>query len=340
MDSPTEIRHRSRPRAGHVFLTLVALISVAAIGSQLWRTAPQGPGIAATATRPLALSRDGSGAAPLAADAAVNLTAPDVALAATEPEALVAESEGRADDALIVRTASLELEASDITVSLREARIRMTDLGGYVSGSDAYDQGESRWAMVTYRVPVVRFAEAIDALRGLADRVVRESTQSVEVTGSVMDLDARIVNLRASEAALAEIMGRAGRIDDVLAVQMRLEDVRGQIEQLEAQRAHLADQAALSTVTVSWTTPVAAVSVAREGWDLAREIDAALAQTVQALQGAVSLAVWLIVVVLPLLGVPLLLALAVLLVRRRGQHGQPGPTLGPGPDAARPAAAD
>ena len=149
---------------------------------------------------------------------------------------------------------------------------------------------------------------------GEADRVVREATQSIEVTGQVMDLDARIANLRASEAALVEIMDRAGRIEDVLAVQMRLEEVRGQIEQLEAQRAHLADQAALSTLTVSWYTPVAAVAAAQEGWDLGSEVDAALAQTVDALQGLVGLGVWFAVVVLPLVVLPLLALLLLILI--------------------------
>jgi hypothetical protein len=232
--------------------------------------------------------------------------------------AVPAEGEARVDDALIVRTAGLELEVEDVAAALPAARSAITGLGGYVSGSDEYDQGETRWASVTYRLPVDEFSAAIDALRGLAARVVRESTQSTEVTATVVDLDARIANLRASEAALVEIMDRAGRIEDVLSVQMRLEDVRGQIEMLEAQRANLADQAALSTITVSWFTPVAAVAIAQEGWDLGGEIDMALAQTVAALQRVASLAVWFAVVVLPLLGVPLLalLGLAVLLRRR------------------------
>jgi hypothetical protein len=236
-----------------------------------------------------------------------------------------------------VRTANLEIEVADLAGTLRDARVAMAALDGYVSGSDAYDQGESRWATVTYRVPVERFGEAVDALRGLAARVVRESTQSVEVTGTVMDLDARIANLRASEAALAEIMDRAGRIEDVLAVQMRLEEVRGQIEQLDAQRTHLADQAALSTLTVNWYTPVAAVAVAREGWDLGSQVDGALAQTVEALQGLVSVGVWFAVVALPLLGLPLLLLVVlVIVVRRRGQPGHDGS----GPETASPARAD
>jgi hypothetical protein len=112
-------------------------------------------------------------------------------------------------------------------------------------------------------------------------------------------------------------MDRAGRIDDVLSVQSRLEDVRGRIEQLEAQRATLADQAALSTLTVSWYTPVAAVSVVQEGWDVATEADRALAQTVEALQGLASLGIWFGVVVLPLVVLPVLLVLVALVVLRR-----------------------
>jgi hypothetical protein len=246
-----------------------------------------------------------------------------------------AESQSRVDDALIVRTASLELEVADVAGVLLSARDEIGLLGGYVAGSDEYDQGDRRWASVTYRVPVDRFSEALDALRGLSERVVRESTQSAEVTATVVDLDARITNLRASEAALVEIMDRSGRMEDVLAVQMRLEDVRGQIERLEAQRASLADQAALSTLTVTWFTPVAAVTVAQEGWSFGTELDAALAQTVEALQGLASLGVWFAVVALPLLGLPLLLLVALYLWLRR-RVGSGGGREGGGSDSGSP----
>jgi hypothetical protein len=234
-------------------------------------------------------------------------------------EAAAAGPASVADDALIVRTGSLELEVADVAAVLALARGEIAGLGGYVAGSDEYDQGEQRWASVTYRVPVERFEQAIDGLRGLADRVVRETTQSQEVTAQVVDLDARIRNLRASEDALVAIMDRAGRIDDVLSVQLRLEDVRRQVEQLTAQRDELASRAALATLTAYWVTPVAAVAVAREGWDLATQVDAALAQTVSALQGLATVLVWIVVVALPLLGLPFLVAclLAFVAFRRR-----------------------
>lgn len=307
-------RPAARSRSSLVFWALIALvISVAVVGQLL------GQG----ALRSQALDADESKAAGLAFLAPQGESAPaplrdDLAAGVFEAEDGAAPAAARpVDAALIVRTGSLELEIEDVAAALVAARREIAQLDGYVAGSDEYDQGESRWASVTYRVPVERFGEAIATLRGLSDRVVRESTQSAEVTATVVDLDARISNLRASEQALVEIMDRAGRIDDVLSVQSRLEDVRGRIEQLEAQRANLADQAALSTLTVNWYTPVAAVSVVQEGWDVASEADRALAQTVEALQGLASLAIWFGVVVLPLVVLPVLLVLAALIVLRR-----------------------
>jgi hypothetical protein len=317
----------SRPRSLIVFWALIAIVIAMASSSLLLQQAPSlgevDPTVAMGEADALG---DGSG---LKAASALVVPAAEPAMSLLTSDRVddgsaVVEAPGPVDDARIVRTASLELEVEDVSTTLAAARRAMAALGGYVAGSDEVDQGESRWATVTYRVPVERFGEAIESLRGLSDRVVRESTQSTEVTATIVDLDARIDNLRASEAALVEIMDRAGRIDDVLAVQARLEIVRGQIEQLDAQRSHLADQAALSTLTVSWFTPVAAVTVAQQGWDLGSEVDAALARTVEVLQGLASLAIWFAVVVLPLAGVPLLVVAALLvLLRRRGRVSVP-----------------
>lgn len=332
MEAMNPRRRAVNVRASSVAWALVALVIVIAFGSMLLKS---GTPLAEPVAQPgLALDEGLSKAerGVLADDVAplVGVPAAD-GLATGEMQAFATEADAdpvsRVDDALIVRTASLELEVDDVATVLGDARREVAALGGYVAGSDEYDQGEHRWASVTYRVPVDRFEAAIAALRGLSTRVVRESTQSAEVTATVVDLDARIANLRASEAALVDIMDRAGRIEDVLSVQMRLEDVRGQIEQLEAQRANLADQAALSTLAVSWFTPVAAVTVAQEGWDLLAEVDAALAQTLEALQGVASLIVWLTVVALPLLGVPLLLLAAIIVLLRRGRRASGRMTL-------------
>jgi len=47
------------------------------------------------------------------------------------------------------------------------------------------------------------------------------------------------------------LVAKATKIEDILAVQSRLDDVQGQIEQLSAQLKQLSNQADLSTLTVT-----------------------------------------------------------------------------------------
>ena len=155
----------------------------------------------------------------------------------------------------------------------------------------------------------------------------------------MVDLTARVANLRASEAALIEIMDGSGSIEDVLAVQARLSEVRGEIEQLVAQQQDLEGRAALATLTVTWSSAVPAVTTTAAGWDLASVVDEAAAQTVAAGQWLVSALVWLAIVGLPVIGLPLLLLAAVVVVVRRRLGGRSIATPTAGPDAPGGAAA-
>ena len=100
--------------------------------------------------------------------------------------------------------------------------------------------------------------------------------------------------------------------------------MRGQIEQLVAERDHLKDQAAYGTMTVGWTIPLVAVTQAQQGWDPAKIVDEAVAQLVQLGQGLFSIAIWFAIVGLPLLIVGLiLLGIALVVARRLGFGRRP-----------------
>jgi Domain of unknown function (DUF4349) len=248
------------------------------------------------------------------------------------------ESDAVVDGALIVRTGTLELQVKDVAGVVTRARDLVASLGGYVAGSDESNQGDKHTATITYRVPVDKWQDAITGLRGLADQVVHESTQAQEVTAQVVDLNARLANLQASEASLREIASRAGTITDVLAVQDKLTEVRDQIERITAQQKDLTGRAALGTLEAIWETPTVAVTEARSGWDLGTEIDRAAAQTVSAGQSLASFLVWLVVVGVPVFGPILVIVLAAALLFRRWAARRPprapgagwGP-VGPGP---------
>jgi hypothetical protein len=119
----------------------------------------------------------------------------------------------------------------------------------------------------------------------------------------------------------------------VLKVQSELTTVRGEIESLTAQRDMLAQRAALATLEVGYNVPITATTVASEGWDLGAEIDSAVAALVKLGQGALSLAVWLLIVFVPVvLPIVAVILLAVWLRRRWvAAHPHVPPAAGPTP---------
>lgn len=224
------------------------------------------------------------------------------------------------DDARIVRTGTIDLEVGDVGTSLTKARDGIRAMGGYIGASSTQNDGDTPIASVTYRIPSDRWEDALDLLRGISGpgtKVVAERTDAVEVTGQVIDLQARIKNLRAAEASLQEIATKAVKISDVLEVQNQLTNVRGQIEQLTAQLADVEDRASYATLTASYRVPIVAVEIAQKGWDPKVVVDEASASLIDILQALTSAGIWLAIVWLPILLVLGVVIVAVAWVLRR-----------------------
>jgi hypothetical protein len=238
------------------------------------------------------------------------------------------------DASKIIRTGALQLEVVDVTASLNAARGSIVGMGGYIGASQQQRDGDNVLATITYRIPSERWEEALDALRKLG-KEVGEQTDSADVAGQLVDLDARIRNLKASETALVKHLAEAARVSDVLEIESRLSDVRGQIEQLSAQKAGLDDQVAYATLTVTYGVEVQAVKQAAESWNPKNEVDRAGASLVGFLQALATAGIWFAIVWLPILLVLGIVAAAALFVARRlglvRRASPPVPPLPPAP---------
>lgn len=222
------------------------------------------------------------------------------------------------DGARIVFTGSLDLQVSDLAAAVASGRDVANGLGGYVGGSRMSNNGEQSTASIAYRIPSDRWEEGLAAFRALGT-VIGEQTDSADVTGQLVDLEARIRNLRASETALQRIAADATAVEDVLDVEKRLTEIRGQIEQLDAQRANLDDQASFGTLTVTYGREIVAVVEAARGWNPAAEVDRASATLVDVVQAITTAGIWFAIVWLPLLVVlAILLLVGRFILRRAG----------------------
>jgi hypothetical protein len=229
---------------------------------------------------------------------------------------------------LIVRTGQLNLEVAVLDEALTAAERAVSAAGGYVAASQRQGDDENAGAMVTYRIPVERWEATLTALRKVGVKVLLEQTGSEEVTSQVVDLGARLANLRATESALQAIMVKATKIPDILEVQSQLTGVRMEIEQLTAQKQSLEERAAMATLTVGYSLPpTVAVTQVQEGWDPANEVDRAAATLVGLGQGVANAAIWFVIVLLPLaLVLGILVGVAWLVARRFRPRSAPPAT--------------
>ena len=153
--------------------------------------------------------------------------------------------------ARIVRTATLRIVATDFS-GVRSAIDRiLQDSGGFVGSITASDRpGATRSIRGDLRIPSGRFDGALAALRALG-RVTEDSQNAEDVTSTVVDLDVRVSNARATEKRLSEVLqNRTGRLSDVLEVEREIMRVRTEIEQMESQRKLLDGRIEYATLTL------------------------------------------------------------------------------------------
>jgi len=158
----------------------------------------------------------------------------------------------------IIRTGEVRLRVDDYEAARANLTAAVEARGGYVSDStqQVHDRGDESWTSgrVVLRVPAENFSGMMATAEG-EGRVLESSTSTQDVTDQVVDLQARLENLRAERERLRELYQRANDTEDILAVERRLSEVQTEIERTEARLQNLQRQVAYSTITVEMTEP-------------------------------------------------------------------------------------
>ncbi len=157
------------------------------------------------------------------------------------------------DGRKIVRTTSMSMVVQHPAEIAEQITALAESLGGYLVASDGGGQNAT-FGSLTIRVPAAKFEQARGEIRKLGVRVDSEKVEAEDVTRQYVDQDASIRNLRAEEAQYLLIMKQASTVKDMLAVCENLSEVRGQIEQQQAEFNALSRQIETVAIAVSLRT--------------------------------------------------------------------------------------
>lgn len=293
--------------------------------------------------------KQGSSAAPPATDAAAGKAVGVLAPAPAAPQAAVAAARsGAAAPAatsqpaqgasgpsvtlpsnlpasqMLIKNASVRIEAKDPTAGLDRLSQIAADLQGQLTNSQYSYQGDRLFITQTVTVPADRFASAMSRIRALGKELGKELSENVttqDVTEEYVDVQAQIDNLRVSQQRLQELLAKTSDVNQLLAVQRELSNVEGQMERLEGRAKYLDSKSAVSTIEVTFQMPpVESAPPIATGWQPTDVALQSLAFTLSFWQGVLTLAIRMIIFIIPL--TPFLAIAYVVWRRARAERGQ------------------
>lgn len=163
-------------------------------------------------------------------------------------------------------TMDIQAEAEDLDAALSAVTEKAGALGGYIEDQSQYNGSlysgrRYRSASLTVRVPAEKLEEFTAAVEN-AGNVVSSSRSTQDVTLEYVDTESRITALKTEQTRLLELMDEAATMSDLLEIESRLTDVRGELEQYTSRLKVLENQVDYATVNLDLTevteyTPVA-----------------------------------------------------------------------------------
>jgi hypothetical protein len=211
---------------------------------------------------------------------------------------------GAAQDRLVIRSASLQIQVADVDEADVQARALVDRAGGYIVSSSTTGEGNGLLILISARVPAAQFDATLSATQALAARVLGRSLAGQDVTEEFVDLKARLHNLEATRDRVEGFLGQAKKVDEALLVNTTLSDLQGQIEQIKGRIQYLSESSAFSTIELT-IQPVPVVPLtSEEGWQPVAVARGALHDVIATgqvlINALIVIAIWSPLTVLPL----------------------------------------
>ncbi len=239
-----------------------------------------------------------------------------------------------AEERMVIYNANLQIAVEDPLAAMESVIAMAEGAGGFVVNSNTYQSTGSNGRKIphvnlTVRVPAGQLDSIMDQIKGLtpdpSEDVLSENVSGQDVTAEYTDLESRLRNLEAAEAALVELMDQAQDTEDVLDIFDELTYYRGEIESVKGRMQYLEESAALSAITVEIVAKESLQPIEIAGWEPKGTVKKAVEALINTGQTLVDGLIWLGIYCLPFL-IPLGVAIHFLvrLIRKRKARKQAG----------------
>lgn len=223
---------------------------------------------------------------------------------------------------LVIQNADMSIVVVKPLEAMKQISAMTSEFGGFVVNSYSRTVTTERGdevleANITIRVDSTRLETVMERIRALTpnaeEDVLSENVSGQDVTKEYVDLESQLRNLKQTEAQLQKIMDQATQTEDVLAVYRELTSIREQIEVKTGQMKYYEEAAALSSVSVYIQAQEAVTPIKLGSWQPVGTARNAVQALLDTLQFLARVAIWIVIVVIP---VGLVICLPIWLIIR------------------------
>lgn len=184
----------------------------------------------------------------------------------------VKESGNIAANRKLIKNVTMDVETEEYDMLLVTVENRITEIGGYIENLNSSVNGggsfpESRYAEVKARIPVEKLASFVSLVDEVSN-VTSRNEYVDDITMQYVDLESHKKMLRTEQESLLRLLEKADTIEDIIAIESRLSEVRYELESMETQLRTYDNLIAYSTVQIYISEVERIAPVAEKGtWD-------------------------------------------------------------------------
>ncbi|MCX6739987.1 MAG: DUF4349 domain-containing protein [Candidatus Parcubacteria bacterium] len=218
-------------------------------------------------------------------------------------------------DQKIIKTGSLNIMVAEVEQTVSKITNETSAMSGFVQNSNISETTTGqKYANLVVRVPAANFDKMITKIKSFAQLVEREDINGQEVTQQYVDLQSSLTHNLAVEAQYLELLKRAQKVEEIIAVREKLDQVQAEIENLKGRIRYLDNQTEMSTISINISSE-AKVTLPAEKWQPWEIVKQSAQRLIVGLQNFINFIIVLIFTLIALLPYLLLIYVIYLLVK-------------------------
>jgi hypothetical protein len=157
----------------------------------------------------------------------------------------------------IIRNANLKFETDNLETTYEQIKIAVKKGKAFIQNDSEGKEYASIYRRITVRIPNENFDSFIKDISTGVTYFDNKEISSQDVTEEYIDIDARLKAKKKLENRYLELLAKATKMSEMLAIEAQLSAIREEIEAKEGQLRYMQNQVSLSTITIEFYKTIA-----------------------------------------------------------------------------------